>query len=73
MAAAMKDILIPAGIAAFVVLCAIVAARRTPQDWEPRRLHEARHRASLSELSDLLDAVDRGDLHEGHYEDGSAP
>lgn len=68
----MKDILIIAGIAAFMTLCAIVAARRTPQDWEPRRLHQARNRASLTELSGLLDAVDRGELDEGHHDDRSA-
>ena len=67
----MKDILIGAGIAVFVAVCAIVAALRTPQDWEPRRLHEARHRASLGELSGLLDAIGRDGTREGH-DDGSS-
>ena len=67
----MKDILIAAGIAAFVALCAVVAVTRAPEGWEPEQLHRARHRGSLAELSDILEAIDRGDIHEGHYGDGS--
>ena len=67
----MTDLLIAIGVAAFVALCAVVAAIRTPQDWEPEQLHRAQHRGSLGELSDLLAAIDRGDIHEGHYDDGS--
>jgi hypothetical protein len=69
MAAAVKDILIPAGIAAFVALCAIAAGVQAGK----RRLDEAQHASPSFREQVLMDAIRRGELREGHHNDGSAP
>lgn len=51
---------------ALVLLAAVlaVAARRTPGDWQPRRLDEALHGPPSFHEQALLDAIERGELQD---------
>ena len=63
----MKDILIGAGIAAFAVLCALVAAIQAGEQQSDEALHGP---PSFREQV-LMDAIKRGDLQDP-YDDRSA-
>ena len=62
----MKDILIGAGIAAFLALCALVAAIQAGK----RQQDEAVHRPPSFREQVLMDAIKRGDLQDP-YDDRS--
>lgn len=63
----MKDILIGAGLAAFLALCALVAAIQAGKE----RLRQALHSPPSFREQVLMDAIKRGDLQDP-YDDRSA-